>query len=203
MRTSFRLPVFARLITVVAAGCAIANAADELTLYELLAPDTHSFAITYDVSTGIEGAHYLFNPIRRGSIASNEHVVDAATGQPLEFHVVTAARAAADGLEGKPAADQYIEVKLAHPVPKNGEARVRIFKTYKDPASYGGGSNELWFQRSFGIKRNVIVLPLHYELIGCSAPGIVSTGSDGRIRVSFFNDRDDELLVKLKGRFVR
>ncbi len=58
------------------------------------------------------------------------------------------------------------------------------------------------FQRGFGIKRNVIVLPRGYELVGCSGPGIVSTQSDGRIRVSFVNDRDDELMVKLKGRLL-
>ena len=71
-----------------------------------------------------------------------------------------------------------------------------------DPASYSGAANELLFQRSFGIKRNVIVLPRGYELIGSSAPGIVSTQSDGRIRISFFNDRDDELMVKLRGRLL-
>jgi hypothetical protein len=47
------------------------------------------------------------------------------------------------------------------------------------------------------------VLPGGYELIACSAPGIVSTGTDGRIRVSFFNDRDDQLLVRLRGRPIK
>lgn len=179
-----------------------ALSSDELTVYELLDPSTHSFAITYDVSTAIEGAHYLFNPIRRGSMASDERVIDAATGKPLEFAVVSAAEAAEHGLKGAPNADSYIQVTLAHAVPKNGEARVRIFKTYKDAASYGGNGPELWFQRGFGIKRNVIVLPQRYELTGCSAPAILSTQPDGRIRVSFFNDRDDELMVKLKGKLL-
>jgi hypothetical protein len=180
-----------------------AFAANELTVYELLAPSTHSFAIVYDISTSVEGSHYLFNPIRRGSIASDERVIDAASGKPLEFAVVTAAEAARNGLKGPPNADSYIQVTLSHPVPKNGEARVRIFKTYKDAASYGGDGPDLWFQRGFGIKRNVIVLPRSYELIECSAPAIISTQPDGRIRLSFFNDRDDELLVKLKGRLLQ
>lgn len=177
-------------------------AADELTVYELLAPATHSFAITYDVSTSVEGASYLFNPIRRGSVATDERVVDAASGKPLEFAVVSAADAMEQGLKGKPNADSYIRVTLAHPVPRGGEGRVRIFKTYKDAASYGAEGNELLFQRGFGIKRNVIVLPRGYELIECSAPGIVSTQTDGRIRLSFLSDRDDELMVKLKGRLL-
>lgn len=192
----------ARALLLIAASSTALLASDELTIYELLAPSTHSFAITYDMSTSVEGSPYLFNPIRRGSIASDERVIDAATGQPLKFETVTAAQAAEHGLKGRASADDYIQVTLAHPVPKGGEARVRIFKTYKDPASYGGEGNELTFQRSFGIKRNVIVLPRGYELIGCSAPGIISTQPDGRIRVSFVNDRDDELLVKLKGRLL-
>ncbi len=175
---------------------------DELTVYELLSPQTHSFAITYDVSTSVEGSPYLFNPIRRGSVASDERVIDAATGKPLVFGVVSAEQAVKNGLRGRPNADQYIQVTLAHPVPKNGEARVRIFKTYTDAASYGPEPGGLMFQRSFGIKRNVIVLPKGYELIYCGAPGIVSTQPDGRIRVSFFNDRDDELMVRLKGRLL-
>ncbi len=191
-----------RLLALLAAYGLSLFAADEITIYELLAPSTHSFAITYDVSTAAEGSPYLFNPIRRGSVASDERVVDAASGQALQFAAVTAAEAAHHGLKGKPNADEYIQVTLAHPVPKGGEARVRIYKTYKDAASYTGEGNELTFQRGLGIKRNVIVLPRGYELIGCGAPGIVTTQSDGRIRVSFFNDRDDELMVKLRGRLA-
>lgn len=192
-----------RLVACFAICCPFLAASDELTIYELLAPSTHSFAITYDISTAAEGAPYLFNPIRRGSVASNEKVIDAATGQPLPFGVVTATEAVQHGLRGKPSADDYIQVTLAHPVPKNGEARVRIFKTYKDPASYTGDGSELHFQRGLGIKRNVVVLPRGYELVACGAPGIVSTQNDGRIRVSFFNDRDDELMVKLTARLLQ
>ena len=189
-----------RLLAVLILGCGVALCSDEVTIYELLAPDSHSFAITYDVSTSTAGAIYLFNPIRRGSTASNERVIDAATGNALKFDTVTAAEAISHGLKGRPNSDSYIQVTLAHPVPANGEARVRIFKTYTDAASYGLADDMLVFQRSFGIKRNVIVLPKGYELVACGAPGIVSLQADGRIRVSFFNDRDDELMVKLRGR---
>lgn len=191
-----------RLLVLLAISCTGAFCSDELTIYELLAPQTHSFAITYDISTSVEGSPYLFNPIRRGSVASDERVIDGATGKPLQFAVVSAAEATKNGLRGRPNSDQYIQVTLAHPVPKNGEARVRIFKTYTDPASYGPEDDGLKFERSLGIKRNVVVLPKGYELISCGAPGIVSTQADGRIRVSFVNDRDDELTVRLKGRML-
>lgn len=194
------LPFTLRIFLMAVAGCGLAVGSDELTVYELLAPDSHSFAITYDMSTSSEGSPYLFNPIRRGSVASDERVIDAATGKELKFESVSAADAVAHGLKGKPNADSYIQVTLARPVPKGGEARVRIFKTYTDPASYGPDGGDLKFQRGFGIKRNVIVLPKGYELVASGVPGIVTTQGDGRVRVSFFNDRDDELMVQLRGR---
>jgi hypothetical protein len=190
----------ARFLSLMLLSTTAAICSDELTIYELLSPQSHAFAITYEMSTAVEGSPYLFNPIRNGSVASDERVIDAASGKPLQFATVTAEQATKNGLRGKPSADRYIQVTLAHPVPKNGEARVRIFKTYTDAASYGPDQNGFNFQRSLGIKRNVVVFPKGYELIFCGAPGIVSTQADGRIRVSFFNDRNDELMVRLKGR---
>ncbi|MCU1258935.1 MAG: hypothetical protein JWO80_1820 [Bryobacterales bacterium] len=183
--------------------CGFLPASDELTVYELLAPGSHKFAIVYDMATAVEASPYLFNPIRRGSVASDERVIDAATGKPLRFETVTYDAAKQHGFKAKQSADEYLQVILAHPVPKGGETRVRIFKTYMDAASYSADGKELVFERSFGIKRNVIVLPAGFELVACSAPGIVSTQSDGRIRLSFVNDRDDQLLVKLRGRQVK
>ena len=180
--------------------CGPVCASDELTIYELLAPASHKFAIIYDMATTAEGSPYLFNPIRRGSVASDERVIDAATGKELKFETVTYEAATKNGLKGRQAADDYLQVTLAHPVPKGGEARVRIFKTYLDAASYSADGSDLVFERALGIKRNEIVLPNGFELTACSAPGIVSTGPDGRIHVSFFNDRDDQLLVRLRGR---
>jgi hypothetical protein len=163
---------------------AAAFAQHEYTVYELLPPETHKFAIIYDVSTPVEGAQFYINPIRKGSKVSDERVIDLATGKELKF-------------EGN---DQQLKVFLAAPVPKNGEARIRIFKTYEDAASYGAQGDRIVFDRPLGIRRNAVVLPAGYELIGSSVPSIVATQSDGRIRVSMINDRDDQLPVKITGR---
>jgi hypothetical protein len=178
------------------------RATDAFTLYELLAPSTHSFDILYDVFIDREGAAYFFNPIRPGSVATNERVIDLSTGKPLEFGEVDAKTARESGLvRGKIADDQkYIRVKFAHPVPKNGEVRIRIYKTYTDPPSYFEKDGALVFDRPLGIKRNVVALPKGYELVGSQSPGIVSTDADGRVRISFLNDRDDQLPVKITGR---
>ena len=89
---------------------------------------------------------------------------------------------------------------LAKAVPKNGETRIRIVKTYTDAASYFVKDGQTVFARPLGIKRNVVLLPKGWELIECASPGIVSTDADGRVRVSFLNDRDDQLPVKIVAR---
>jgi hypothetical protein len=178
------------------------RAADEMTLYELLAPETHQFAITYDVAATRAGAPFFYNPIRPGSVASGERVVERATGKALQFQVVSAKDARATGLIPARAANDalFIQVRLPGPVPKGGETRIRIFKTYTDPVSYYLKDGQLVFERPLGIRRNVVVLPKGWELVGSASPSIVSTDPDGRVRLSFLNDRDDELPVRVTGR---
>jgi hypothetical protein len=43
---------------------------DEYTLYELLAPETASFKIDYEVTATTTGAKEFWNPIRKGSVAA-------------------------------------------------------------------------------------------------------------------------------------
>jgi len=130
-------------------------------------------------------------------------VTERSSGKELQFEVVTGKDAKADGLAPARAADDalYLKVKLPGPVPKNGETRIRILKTYTDaPSYYVKDNGDLIFDRPLGIKRNVVVLPSGWELIGSASPGIVSTQTDGRIRISFLNDRDDQLPVKITAR---
>ena len=176
-------------------------AADEITVYELLAPETHQFAIVYDVTATEEGSPYFFNPIRKGAIATKERVIERSTGKELKFEVVSGSQARATGWAPKAADDmQYIQVSLPGPVPKNGETRIRIFKTYTDGKSYFAKGNELVFDRPMGIRRNVVILPKGWELTASASPGIVSTQEDARVRVSFLNDRGDSLPVKIAAR---
>lgn len=179
-----------------------AVAADEFTLYDLLPPETHQFAITYDVTATKEGSPYFLNPIRPGSVSTKERVIERSTGKELKFDVVTGKEAKAAGLLPAETPDkaEFIKVSLPGPVPKGGETRIRIFKTYTDPASYTVTDGNLTFIRPLGIKRNVVLLPKGWELIECGSPAIVSTDTDGRIRVSFLNDRDDQLPVKIVAR---
>ena len=133
------------------------------------------------------GAAFFFNPIRPGSVATDESVVDLMTGAPLKFQEVTGAQARESGLANASLDGRYIRVALARPVPQGGEGRIRIIKTYKDPKSYYRDGSAIVFDRPLGIKRNAVVLPPGYELVSCNIPSQVIEEPDGRIGISFMN----------------
>ncbi|MGQ0640126.1 MAG: hypothetical protein ACT4P6_05040 [Gemmatimonadaceae bacterium] len=161
--------------------------ADHYTRYELLAPGSAKFRIIYEVTATTAGATGYFNPIRRGSVATDEAVYDRMSGEKLRFEVVSGKVAREWGLPRADTAGEYIMVHLARPVAKDGEARLLIDKTYEDPKSYLVNGDLITFDRSLGITKNSVVLPLGYELIGVNYPSQVRQESDGRIAVSFIN----------------
>jgi hypothetical protein len=175
--------------------------ADAYTRYELLAPGSAKFRIIYDVTATTPGARYYFNPIRKGSIASDERVTDRATGVPLAFDVVNGTVARAGGVRNADSTQEYIRVTLAHSVPPDGgEGRVLIDKTYEDAKSYYLEGDDLVFNRPLGIKRNAVVLPNGYELVACNYPSQVLQEADGRIKVTFWNATPAEAPLVLRAR---
>src|SRR5437667_289999 len=161
---------------------------DTYTRYELLAPETHQFKIYYEVTETRVGARFHFNQIREGSEASDESVVDLATGKPLKFEVVTGTQAKTDlPSENLAATAHYIKVYLAHPVAERGEYRLAIIKTYKDDKSYYSEGDQIVFKRPLSIPRNSVVLPLGYEIVSCSVATQVLTEPDGRLKLAFVN----------------
>ncbi|MGC1105311.1 MAG: hypothetical protein WA876_02125 [Candidatus Acidiferrales bacterium] len=174
---------------------------DEYTRYELLAPDTASFKIYYEVTATTAGAKVFYNPIRKGSTASDEAVYDAMTGAPVHFEVVSGADARKDPLMADAdASTDFIKVDLARPVPPNGQGRIIIVKTYKDAKSYYREGGAIVFNRPLGIRRNKVVLPSGYELVACNVPSQILSEADGRISISFMNGSAGEapLIVKAK-----
>jgi hypothetical protein len=192
LKTSVRLVLVFCAVTTACAQAArptLQTETDEYTRYELLAPDTASFAIHYEVTATAPAAKYYFNPIRKGSVASDESVTDVMTGQPLQFEVVSGAEAVKDPLlKGEDTSVDYIKVQLARPVPPEGQARLLILKTYKDAKSYYREGDTIVFNRSLGVPRNSVVLPAGYELVACNIPSQVLIQPDGRIAISFIND---------------
>ena len=161
---------------------------DDYTRYELLAPGSGRFKIYYEVTATTAGAKYYYNPIRKGSAATDESVLDPASGKPLHFEVVSGAQARKDALMADADPDtNYIKVTLPRPVPANGQGRIVILKTYEDAKSYYVDGKTIVFDRPLGVRRNKVVLPAGYEVVGLTVPSQILTESDGRIAISFMN----------------
>jgi hypothetical protein len=173
--------------------------ADEYTRYELLQPETASFKIYYEVTATTAGATVYYNPIRKGSVASDESVYDAMTGKPLRFAVVSGSEAKKDALmSDADVSMDYIKVTLARPVPENGQGRIIIVKTYKDEKSYYRDGKAIVFKRGLGIPRNKVVLPAGYEVMECNVPSQILTEKDGRVAISFMHAGAGEAPLLLK-----
>ena len=204
---------FQRLTAALSAAVCIATAgsaplpaqqteSDEYTRYELLAPESAQFRIYYDVTATTPGARLFFNPIRKGSEASDEAVYDRMTGAALRFTIVDGAVARTEGFAQADLNTKYIRVELPRPVPQGGEVRLRIDKTYRDPKSYYVDQGDLVFTRSLGIKRNAVVLPLGYEVISANVPSQVLIDPEGRMLVSFINAGPDAAPLMLRARLA-
>src|SRR5437879_6333595 len=186
-------------------GAAQFITADTYTRYELLAPETHQFKIYYEVTETRAGARFHFNQIREGSEASDESLIDLATGKPLKFEVVSGTQAKNDSpAENFSATAHYIKVHLAHPVPERGEYRLAIIKTYKDDKSYYTEGDQIVFKRPLGIPRDSVVLPAGYEIVSCSVATPVLMEADGRLKLAFVNPGSrGQLEVTIKARKLK
>src|SRR6476660_5854938 len=172
---------------------------DEYTQYELLAPETASFKITYEVTATTPGAKAFFNPIRKGSVASDEAVFDMMTGEPLKFEQVSGAQAKEQELADADAETDYIRVDLARPVPADGgQARIRIVKTYKDAKSYRTEGDAIVFERPLGLRGSAVVVSGGYRLTACNVPSQVLNEPDGRTRISFMHQAPGQAALILK-----
>src|SRR5206468_11194456 len=124
MRSLIVAVTFASAQALSAQSLAPQTESDAYTRYELLAPGSAKFKIIYEVTASTPGWTYYFNPIRKGSVATDESVFDRATGKPLAFEVVGSAVARAAGIRGNDTTQTYIRVKLARPVPADrGQGR--------------------------------------------------------------------------------
>ena len=175
---------------------------EDYTRYELLAPETAQFKIQFETSATTPGATAYFNPIRKGSEATDERVFDLATGEPLPFEVVTGAEARETGL---PDADLGHAVHpggpAARPFRRTARSGIFIEKTYRDPKSYfrGGRHDRLRPLARRSAQRGRAPGGLRGRL-PATCPSQVLTEPDGRIEVSFVNSAPDAASLVLKAR---
>ncbi|HMC77912.1 MAG TPA: hypothetical protein VKH34_12290 [Vicinamibacterales bacterium] len=183
-------------------AAAQSRAEDEYTRYELLAPETSTFRITYELAAVTPGAKFFFNAIHNATQVSDLSAIDLMTGAPLVVKEVTGEQARAAGFKDAVAATRYIQVQLARPVPEAGEVRIRINKTYKDAASYRREGDDVVFSRGLTVRRDLVVLPKGYEIAGANLPVQVLEDADGRIAASLMNIYPGEAPLVVRARAV-
>lgn len=144
------------------------------TQYEILAPGTEQFAITYFLESTQAGATTISNATRAGSEGTNISVFDPRTGEPLKFTY-----------EEQPNGDHAIKATLNSPIPQGGIGRVLIYKTYKDARTYQMNGDDLVWVRSLAGYRLGVVLPKGYAFTSANVAAQMSTTADGRLKLSF------------------
>jgi len=178
--------------------------ADREIVYSLEDPATHSFSLFHDYTESRPGTCHYFNVVRAGSRVSNPSAINLDTGERLQVETLSGADLKARQLDpGEPvgAAAQVVLVTFP-PVPASGSSRLRIFETYTDPGRYGLDGDELVWDRSLGRSRNVVVLPPGWTVVASAMPTTITEDRDGRQRLSFENNRPDDLQVLIRARRV-
>jgi hypothetical protein len=146
------------------------------TQYEILAPGSEQFRITFFTDTNRPGATEIVNATRAGSEGTDVEVFDPRTGKPMKFVY-----------EVQPNGDHAIRAALPFPVPEGGIGRALILKTYKDARTYMmNGQNIVWVRSLAGYRLGV-VLPKGFAFLSSDVAAQVSTLSDGRLKIAFAN----------------
>ena len=122
----------------------------------------------------------------------------------MKVETINGAELKKRGLDaGEPVTDTTQIVVISFPAVKEGQsARLRITETYTDPNRYTLDGDELVWDRAFGRPRNSVVLPAGWTVVASSTPGTISQDPDGRQRLHFENNRNDEIQVLIRARRV-
>src|SRR2546426_5353307 len=175
---------------------------DREILYELQAPETHSFRITHDYTVRSAGEKYYFNVVRAGSHVTDPESIDLDSGETLKWETISGKTARDRKLTvGEVKDDTEIVVTyLTRPLSAGTTNRIRLKETYADAKSLYLDGDELVWDRTFGRLRNTVVLPSGWYLTALSAPSMIQTLPDGRVSIYVVNPRNDDVRVYLRAR---
>jgi hypothetical protein len=151
---------------------------DAYTEYEILAPGSASFRITFLPEESRVGATELVNATRGGSEGSDIAVYDPRTGKPLEFTYAQ---------QGSDPDSHAIRARLPRPVPAGGVGRVVIYKTYKDDRTYQMNGDDIVWVRSLSGYRLGVVLPRGFGFLSANVAAHLSTTASGQLKLGFAN----------------
>jgi hypothetical protein len=173
---------------------------DREIVYFLKAPETHAFSLYHDYTASREGEHQYVNVVRTGSTVSDPSARILDTGEELKTRILTGADIVREKIEisERVDADTHVVLIPFTPVKSGASIRLRISETYTDPARYTLVNGQLMWHRSFGRNRNDMVLPNGWYLTTSAVPAVISEEPDGRLRLSFWNPRPDNVDVFVK-----
>ena len=165
-------------------------------------PSTHSFNLFHDYTESRPGVAHYFNVVRSGSSVSKPSAVLLDTGEALKVETISGAELKKRGLDaGEPVTDTTQIVVISFAAVTAGQSvRLRITETYTDPVRYTLDGDELVWDRAFGRPRNAVVLPAGWTVTASSTPAVITQESDGRQRLYFENNRNDEIQVLIRAR---
>lgn len=175
---------------------------DREIVYFLQQPETHAFDLYHDYTESRAGVDNYLNVVRGGSKASNPSAVILDTGEKLVIETLRGSKITEAKIDiGEPvtAESEVVLIRFA-PVKQGQSVRLRISETYTDPGRYGVVGDELVWDRAFGRPANAMVLPAGWYLTNCSIPATVSMEPDGRVRLDFVNQRNDNVEVLVTAR---
>jgi hypothetical protein len=175
---------------------------DREIVYFLDQPESHSFRLYHDYTETRPGVDRYLNVVRAGSKASRPEAWNLDTGKRLRVETLVGSAITEKGLDlGQPvSAETEVVVIWFEPVAEGRSTRLRIEETYTDPTRYGVVDGDLLWDRSFGRSRNVVVLPSGWTLTHSAVPAVIGETEDGRVRLSFENDRPGVMEVFLRAR---
>ncbi len=175
---------------------------DREIVYFLKEPETHAFSLYHDYTAAREGEHQYVNVVRTGSSVSEPSAMILDTGEALKTRTLTGADVIREKIDIPDRVEpdtQLVLIPFA-PVKRGQSVRLRISETYTDPARYALVEGQLMWHRSFGRPRNDMVLPAGWFLTTSSMPAVISQEPDGRIRLSYWNPRPDNVDVFVRAR---
>ena len=159
---------------------------DEYARYDLQAPETASFTVTYEASVTTAGARTLVDAIPKGTTAKDLVATDLMTGAPLKVAATATS----------------ITVALARPVPDKGQGRVRLQKTLVNAKQYAREGDALVFSLPLTLRRASVLLPPGFAVVACNVPSQVLSDERGRIVISFMNQAPGDATLVVKARPV-
>ena len=124
------------------------------------------------------------------------------TGEVLKTRTLTGADVVREKIDipDRVEPDTVLVIIPFGPVKKGQSFRLRISETYTDAARYALVDGQLMWHRSFGRPRNDMVLPEGWYLTTTSVPAVITQEPDGRVRLSYWNPRSDNVDVFVKAR---